>query len=182
MLWAVLDQPSPFARVQTQPLSWLGCPARAKPQHHGDKWHLQLVLLFHYLFQAQPWWPYITLNSTKLITDAAGCFRRVSVGAGTEQRGMDVSLSRWKLSSPWHPSTCSALKVALSTPQEMPQETTTDSSKCQILLVLFLVRLQPAKPAWLQRGGHLQLSTCQHTHRGTHHASQCQDCALFQEG
>lgn len=85
---------------------------------------------------------YAALNSTKLITGAAGCFRGVSVGAGTEQRGMEVSLSCWKLSgTPWCPSTCSALKVTPSTPQErqMLGETTTDNSKCQILLVLCLL-------------------------------------------
>lgn len=73
--------------------------------------------------------------------------------------------------NPWCPSICSALKVTLSAPQEMPGKTTTDSSKCQILLVLFLVRLQPAKPAWLQHGGHLQaqhLPTHTHTHTWAH--------------
>lgn len=136
---------------------------------------LAAVLLFHYLFQAQPWWPYTwpytAVNRTKLITGASGCFRGVSVEAGTEQRGMEVSLSRWKLSTPWCPSTCSARKVALSTPQEMPGKTTTDSSKCQVLLVLFLARLQPAKPAWLQRGGHLQ---AQHLPTHTHRHTPCQ--------
>lgn len=87
---------------------------------------------------------YRALNSTKLITGAAGCFRGVSVGAGTQHMGMELSLSCWKLSGiPWCPSTCSALKVTPSTPQErqMPGETTTDNSKCQILLVLCLVIL-----------------------------------------
>lgn len=87
---------------------------------------------------------YTTLNSTKLITGAAGCFRGVAVGAGTEQRGMEVYLSCWRLSgTPWCPSTCSALKVTPSTPQErqMPGEMITDNSKCQILLVLCLVIL-----------------------------------------
>lgn len=91
------------------------------------------------------------------------------MGAGTGQRGMEVSMSNWKFSTPWCTSICCPLKVTPSTPWErqMPGEMTTDNSKCQILIVLCLVILQPAKPAWLQRGGHLQLSTCQHTHADT---------------
>lgn len=126
---------------------------------------------------------YTAPNSTKLITGAAGCFGGVSVGAGTGRRGMEVSMSKWKFSTPRCTSTCCALKVTPSTLWEiqMPGEMTTDNSKCQILIVLFLVILQPAKPAWLQRGGHLQ---AQHlpTHTETHCASQCQDCILFQRG
>lgn len=113
---------------------------------------------------------YTAPNSTKLITGAAGCFGGVSVGAGTGRRGMEVSMSNWKFSTPWCTSTCCALKVALSTLWEiqMPGEMTTDNSKCQILIVLFLVILQPAKPAWLQHGGHLQAQHLPtHTQRHT---------------
>lgn len=70
-------------------------------------------------------------------------------------------------------STCSALKVTPSTPQgrQMRGEMTTDNSKCEILVVLFLLILQPAKPAWLQCGGHLQ---AQHLPTHTHRHTPCQ--------
>lgn len=173
MLWAVLGQPSPLARVQPQPLSWLGCPACAKPQHHGDSGTCSWSFSFT-IFSKFSHGGLTAPNSTKLITGAAGCFGGVSVGAGTGRRGMEVSMSNWKFSTPWCTSTCCALKVALSTLWEiqMPGEMTTDNSKCQILIVLFLVILQPAKPAWLQRGRHLQAQHLPtHTQRHTVPAS-----------
>lgn len=59
---------------------------------------------------------YTALNSTKLITGAAGCFRGISVGAGTQHMGMELSLSCWKLSGiPWCPSTCTEGHTKYST-------------------------------------------------------------------
>lgn len=77
VLWAVLGQPSPLARVQTLLLSWLGCPAHAMPQHHGDSGTHSWSFSFIIFSKLSHGGLYTALNSAKLITGAAGCFRGI---------------------------------------------------------------------------------------------------------
>lgn len=156
MLWAVLGQPSLLARVQPQPFGWLGCSAHAKPQHHGDSgtcsWSCS-SMIFSKLSHGG-----LTLPSSKQHQAHHRCcrkFQRSFCGSWHRTEGHEGAHEHLEALNPLVHKHLLCTEGRSDTPQErqMPGEMTTDNSKREILVVLSLGTLQPAKPAWLQRGG-----------------------------
>lgn len=185
MLWAVLGQPSPLARARPQPLSWLGCPACAKPQHHGDSgtcsWSFSFMIFSKFSHGG------LTLHSSKQHQAHHRCcrmFRRSFCGSWHRTEGHGGVHEQLEVLNPVVHKHFLCTEGHTKYSMEDTDAWRNDHRQLQVSNPHSAVSGDTAASktclaaAWGTPAG----SAPANTHTETHCASQCQDCVLFQGG